>query len=139
MQDPIAMSKLLAILPLLSIAALSVSVQAEDTAPVPQVTYVELAPSFVANFQASKIRYLKADVTLKIEDSATADAVRRHQPYIRNNLVMLFSRQTEEGLQSPEGRQHLKEEALQEVLNALQAESEPTLVKEVLFTSFIVD
>ena len=41
-----------------------------------------------------------------------------------NNLVMLFSRQEEEALNSPEGRQHLKEEALQEVINALQAEIE---------------
>ncbi|MEZ5506603.1 MAG: flagellar basal body-associated FliL family protein [Gammaproteobacteria bacterium] len=133
------MSKLFAIVPLLTIAAMPLVAQAEEAAPAAEVSYVELSPAFVANFQASKIRYLKADVTLKIEDSATAEAVRRHQPYIRNNLVMLFSRQTEEGLQSPEGRQHLKEEALQEVLNALQAESEPTMVKEVLFTSFIVD
>lgn len=103
------------------------------------ITYVELAPAFVTNFVAPKIRYLKADVTLKVKGTATADAVNRHVPFIRNNLVMLFSRQEEEALNSPEGRQHLKEEALQEVINALQAESEPTDVQEVLFTSFIVD
>ncbi|HVK99157.1 MAG TPA: flagellar basal body-associated FliL family protein [Dongiaceae bacterium] len=103
------------------------------------VAYVELSPAFVTNFVSPKIRYLKADVTLKVKGSATADAVNRHQPFIRNNLVMLFSRQEEEALNSPEGRQHLKEEALQEVINALQAESEPVEVQEVLFTSFIVD
>lgn len=134
------MSKLFAIMSLLTVIAIPATLQAEEDAATKQpVTYLELSPSFVANFQANKIRYLKADVTLKIQDGATAEAVRRHQPYIRNNLVMLFSRQSEESLQSPEGRQHLKEEALQEVINALQAESEPTDVQEVLFTSFIVD
>lgn len=103
------------------------------------VTYVELAPAFVTNFQAPKIRYLKTDITLKVKGSATADAINRHVPYIRNNLVMLFSRQSEESLNSPEGRQHLKEEALQEIISVLQTESEPVDVQEVLFTSFIVD
>ena len=138
------MNKLLSILPLLT--AIALPAQALASAPkeegdpnAPQVSYVELAPSFVANYQAAKIRYLKADVTLKVQNSGTADAVLRHQPLIRNNLVMLFSRQSEESLQSPEGRQHLKEEALQEVISALQSEAEPVDVQEVLFTTFIVD
>ena len=132
------MKKLLSLVPILSLIALPAL--AEDAPPAgSQVAYVELAPSFVANYQSSKIRYLKADVTLRVEDAGTADAVKRHEPLIRNNLVMLFSRQSEEALQSPEGRQHLKDEALQEVISALQSESEPTEVKEVLFTSFIVD
>ena len=134
------MKKLLSILPLMTAIALPSVALTEEAAPTgSQVQYVELSPSFVTNYIAPKIRHLKADVTLKVEGSATADAVNRHQPFIRNNLVLLFSRQSEEALQSPEGRQHLKEEALQEVINALQSESEPTDVKEVLFTSFIVD
>ncbi len=133
------MNKLLPLLPLVLLAILPVARAEEAPAPTSGVSYVELSPSFVTNYLSAKIRHLKADVTLKVEGSATADAVMRHQPYIRNNLVMLFSRQSEEALQSPEGRQHLKEEALQEVINALQAESEPADVKEVLFTSFIVD
>lgn len=103
------------------------------------IAYVELAPAFVTNFQAPKIRFLKADVSLKVKGSATAEAIKYHLPFIRNNLVMLFSRQSEESLNSPEGRQHLKEEALQEVISVLQTESAAAEVQEVLFTSFIVD
>lgn len=131
------------LLPLLAVLAFApVALAEEAEAPVKgeaNVEYVELSPSFVTNFQSAKIRYLKADVTLKVKGDATAQAINRNQPLIRNNLVMLFSRQTEEDLNSPEGRQHLKDEALQEVLNALQSENEPTDVQEVLFTSFIVD
>lgn len=137
------MKKLFAVIPVLVAMALASPVRAasgETKEADPEgITYVELAPAFVTNFVAPKIRYLKADVTLKVKGTATADAVNRHVPFIRNNLVMLFSRQEEDALNSPEGRQHLKEEALQEVINALQAESEPTDVQEVLFTSFIVD
>ena len=105
----------------------------------PKASYVELAPSFVANIQSAKIRYLKADVSLKVQNAATATAITRNQPLIRNSLVMLFSRQTEESLASPEGRQHLKEEALQEIIAALQSEKEVADVQDVLFTTFIVD
>ena len=132
------MKKLLPLLPLMILLVLPAA-RAEEEAPGSGTLYVELSPSFITNYIAPQIRHFKADVTLMVENNATADAVNRNQPYIRNNLVMLFSRQTEDALQSPEGRQHLKEEALQEVLNALEAESEPTGVKEVLFTSFIVD
>lgn len=111
----------------------------EEAAPLPGVTYVELAPSFVANYQSSKIRYLKADVSLVADNAATAEAIRRHTPLLRHQLVMLFSSQTDESLQSPDGRRHLKEEALQAVVSALQSEKEPAQVKEVLFTSFILD
>lgn len=138
------MRKLLRALPLLTAIIVSnpllASASKEEGDPnAPAVSYVELAPSFVANYQAAKIRYLKADVTLKVMNAGTADAVLRHQPLIRNNLVMLFSRQTEESLASPEGRQHLKEEALQEVVKALESEKEPVDISEVLFTTFILD
>lgn len=122
------------------LSLITVPAQAKEAAAPPAgPTYVELAPSFVANYQSSKIRYLKADVTLMAENALTADAIGRHIPLIRHQLVMLFSRQSEESLQSAEGRQHLKDEALQEVINALQSEKEAAQVKEVLFTSFIVD
>ena len=104
-----------------------------------EIIYVELKPSFVANYQARKIRYLKADVTLQVEGSATAEAIARHKPVIRHNLVMLFSRQIEEQINTMEGKLQLKEDALREVISALEMESEPSGVKDILFTSFILD
>ena len=101
--------------------------------------YVELKPSFVTNYQAHRMGYLKADVTLMVKDQKTADAVDLHMPAIRNNLVMLFSRQDENMLNSTEGKMHLREEALQEVVAALQSEGAPNNVEDVLFTSFLVD
>ena len=128
----------------LLLAALLVSppLRAEDDAEgadTSEVIYVDLKPSFVANYQAAKVRYLKADVTLKVEGSATAEAIARHKPFIRHNLVMLFSRQTEDEMSTLEGKQQLKEDALKEVITALEMENEPTDVKEILFASFILD
>ena len=56
-----------------------------------------------------------------------------------DDLVMLFSSQSEEALSTMEGKQMLKEAALNELINALQEEGEAADVQDVLFTSFIVD
>ncbi|WP_158643541.1 flagellar basal body-associated FliL family protein [Ketobacter alkanivorans] len=127
---------------LLAFTLLAANVQAEEEgegAPKEEVIYVELTPAFVTNYQSRKMGYLKADVTLKVKGGQTAEAVDRHQQAIRHHLVMLFSAQTEEGLSSMEGKQLLKENALTEVVNALQNEGEPADVQDILFTSFIVD
>lgn len=114
--------------------------QAEESAAASNdVVYVELKPSFVTNYQDRKMGYLKADVTLKVKGDQTAEAVDRHQPAIRHHLVMLFSSQTMEALNSMEGKEQLKETALSEVVSALQEEGEPAEVEDILFTSFIVD
>ncbi|MGB3622316.1 flagellar basal body-associated protein FliL [Ketobacter sp. MCCC 1A13808] len=101
--------------------------------------YIELSPSFVTNYQAQRMGYLKADVTLMVNDQKTMDAITEHMPSIRNNLVMLFSRQDENVLSSTEGKTHLREEALREVLSALESEGAPAAVEDVLFTSFLID
>jgi flagellar FliL protein len=113
---------------------------ASTEAPADQGThYVELTPSFVTNYQAHRMGYLKADVTLMVKDQKTADAISLHMPSIRNNLVMLFSRQDENMLNTTEGKMHLREEAIQEVVSALESEGAPTAVEDVLFTSFLID
>ncbi len=116
------------------------SAQAEDGAPPSEETiYVELKPAFVTNYQSRKMGYLKADVTLMVNGGATAEAVGRHQPVIRHHLVMLFSSQTPEDLSTLEGKEKLKENALSEVVQALEEEGEPANIQDILFTSFIVD
>lgn len=114
----------------------------EEAAAAPskaEVHYVELEPAFIANYQSAKLKYVKANITLKVRGAATAEAIDRHKPYIRHNVVMLLSRQDEASVSSPEGKQKLKSEALVEIVKALESEQEPSDIEEILFTSFIVE
>lgn len=132
--------KLITHIVLLIASMLIATAHAEDeAAPSAEVIYVELKPAFVTNYQSRKMGYLKADVTLKVKGGQTAEAVDRHKPALRHHLVMLFSSQTMEALNSMEGKEMLKETALSEVVSALQEEGEPAEVQDILFTSFIVD
>ncbi|MAR91418.1 MAG: flagellar basal body-associated FliL family protein [Pseudomonadota bacterium] len=125
---------------LVSILAPPLALGEEETAvPGNDTVYVELKPSFVTNYQARRMGYLKADVTLQVKGEQTAEAVSRHRQSIRHQLVMLFSRQQQDSLNTLEGKQMLKEAALTEVVQALEVEGEPAQVEDILFTSFIVD
>ena len=103
------------------------------------IQYVPIKPSFVTNYMSNKLRYFKADVTVKVRGTQTAEAIDRHIPYIRHNLVMLFSGQDEASLSSIEGKQKLQADALHQVVAVLDEESEPKEVEGILFTSFIVE
>lgn len=102
--------------------------------------YLELKPSFVTNYGGpGPIHFLKADITLRLaKDEQAAPQVNHHMPSLRHELVMLLSRQTDEGLASVEGKEKLRSEALAAVQKALEAETGKPLVDDLLFTNFVV-
>src|SRR5687768_14114465 len=59
-----------------------------------EALYVKLDPPFVVNFEAKGImRFLQISVEVMTRDSATVELLKKHDPLIRNNLLMLFSNQ----------------------------------------------
>lgn len=112
---------------------------AEDEKATDDVVYVPLKPAIITNYQSKRLSYVKADITLQVRGNPTAEAIDRHLPSIRHNLVMLFSRQEEGNLATKDGKTKLKEDSLTQVISALEAEGEPTDIDAILFTSFIVE
>lgn len=109
----------------------------EVVAPASAI-YIPLKPQFVVNFGgAGKLKYLKTNVTLRLGHSDAANSVRHHMPFIRNNLVMLFTSQTNETLESQDGREAMRVTALSEVRDVLEREDglERELIIDVLFNS----
>lgn len=101
--------------------------------------YYALKPAFIVNFQhKGRTRYLQADLTLLIRNTDVTPALDMHMPLIRNNLVLLLSSQDFEALQTPEGKEALREQALIKVQEVLQQEIGKPGVEQVLFTSFVM-
>ncbi len=113
-------------------------------APVPgpagaSTTYIPLAPPFVVNYGGpGRLKYLKAELSVRVDDLESANAVRHHMPLIRNNLVMLFSRQSEEEISTQEGKERLRQTALKEINDLITAENGKSGVVEVYFNNLIV-
>lgn len=105
------------------------------------VEYVELQPPFITNYGGvGPLKYLKAEVSLRVNSSDAETNIKHHQAHIRNNLVMLFSRQTDESLDSPAGREKLRLEAMESIRQIMVSEYGDegyNMLNNLLFTSFV--
>ncbi len=109
-------------------------------APAPAI-YLPLKPAFVVNYGgAGKLKYIKAELTVRLKNADAANAVRYHMPFVRNNLVMLFAAQTNESLSSQDGKEKLRADALLEIRKVVEEEEGMPAedVVEVFFNTFIV-
>ncbi|HUH36330.1 MAG TPA: flagellar basal body-associated FliL family protein [Spongiibacteraceae bacterium] len=108
--------------------------------------YFPLKPAFIVNFTArGRTRYLQAEVSVQTRDPAVIAGIQQHMPLIRNRVVLLYSGERYEELQTPEGRAALADktrEAIQEVLVSegivAPENAEQGGVEHVLFTSFVM-
>ena len=113
--------------------------------------YYEMTPNFTINFNVNgRQRYLQAAITLMYRDPLLEELLKLHMPAIRNGLVMLLSAKNFDELQTSEGKEALRAEALEIIRNQLQKEQEalvasgkseevsPSNVEQVLFTNFVM-
>lgn len=105
----------------------------------PQPIYYEMSPAFVVNVEAERrVRYLQVKVEVMARDQAVIDAVDRHIPQIRNELLLLFSDIEYDKVQTREGRETLQQATLEQIVSVLEAEEEPAEVEAVYFTNFVM-
>lgn len=111
----------------------------EEAAAKPRPVYIPLKPPFVVNYGGpGRLRYFKAEVSVRVTGAGSANAVRHHMPYIRNNLVLLFSRQTDEDIDTQEGKERLRQLALEEIQTILEAEDGESGVVDLFFNNFVI-
>jgi flagellar FliL protein len=102
--------------------------------------YVKLDTPFVVNFEAKGImRFLQITVELMTRDPQTVELLKMHEPMIRNNLLMLFGNQNFEKLNSMEGKEALRAEALKSIGESLKSEGgKANKIEQLYFTSFVM-
>ena len=112
---------------------------AAEEKPV-EAVYIDLKPEFVINFRDrnNRTKFLKAEMAVSTRDTDVEEAVTRHMPAIRNNLVLLLSRQIYEDLIPNEGKEALRQQALVEVQTVLEAEIGKPGVEDLYFSNFVM-
>lgn len=139
MKTVIALCKIL----LVSVNLIMVgSVTATEEAPTEGLNlpvYVPVKPAFVVNYGGpGKLQYLKVEVSLRVEDTNASNAARHHMPLIRDYLVKKLSRQTNEDLETPEGKERLRVAALEGIQNILMEEDGAQGITNLFFNSFVM-
>lgn len=138
-------------------ASASESSEAVETVAKPAI-YFPLK-TFTVNYDVNgRQRFLQAELTLMYRDEAVLKTLELHMPAVRNSLVMLLSRQVFDELQTAEGKEKLRTEALAEIQSIIAKETaasaekvddeekddkaktkppEPN-IEQVLFTQFVM-
>lgn len=120
------------------ISLLAAVVQAEDEVPV-ATQYIHLEPAIVVNYGSTgRMKYLRTEVALKVTGAEAAARVSHHKPYIRNNLVLLFSAQEADTMNSAKGRESLRKVALDEVRALMIKLEGMPYVDDLYFSNFVV-
>jgi flagellar FliL protein len=114
---------------------------AVQAAPPPApALFHQLDPSFVVNFEAEQlVRFLQVTIEVMTRDPATLEFVKRHEPVIRNDLLMLLSNQEYQVLATQAGKDDLRSRAL-EAVRAIAAREggDPAKLEAIYFTSFVM-
>lgn len=100
--------------------------------------YMQLKPTITTNYMSKSLKYVRADVAIRVESSMMSD-IAMHLDPVRDIIIMLLARQDKETLTSSEGLTAVREEAKEEIIAFLESEGEPTDVVDVLFLSFLVE
>lgn len=117
--------------------------QEQSAQEVPQgkqkAVYELLDPAFVVNFHSQgRQRYMQASLALMSRNENELKQLKVHMPTLRNQLVMLFSSQDFEALNTPLGIELLKQKATAAVQELAMREVGSPVIEQVLFTNFVM-
>jgi len=92
------------------------------------VNYIPIKPPIVVNYggagSGGKVKYMKAEISLRTEDAHSATEASHHMPLIRDTLLMLLSSMTDEQMSTAEGKEELRTTALDKINEAIEAQSD---------------
>ncbi|MGH1441247.1 MAG: flagellar basal body-associated FliL family protein [Cellvibrionaceae bacterium] len=111
----------------------------EPEPPKLPAIYFPLKPPLIVNYEArGRQRFLQAEITVMAREDDVIEAIEIHMPMIRNSLILLFSGQVYEELQTDEGRELLRQAALVELQSIMEKEIGKPGVEKVLFTNLVM-
>jgi len=114
-------------------------VEEEEVVLLDRPIYQELRPEFIITFDANnRQRYMQVQVTVVTRDPTIVESLTKHDPLIRNALIMVFSSQDYLQLQTSEGKASLKLEATQRIKELLLEETGREGIETVLFTNLVL-
>ncbi|RRQ20907.1 flagellar basal body-associated FliL family protein [Thiohalobacter thiocyanaticus] len=115
------------------------SAQASAPASGGPIIYQPLEPPFVVNFgREADVRFMQITIQVADRDPQVIERIKEHSPAIRNGLVMLFSSQDPELLNTREGKEQLRQDALNEVRSVLERMTGQGRLEDLYFTSFVM-
>jgi len=106
--------------------------------PYKKAQYIKMKPFIVTLARRKRPNMLQIDMSASTTDAEAAAAFEQHMPVIRNNLLMLLNAQEIKDLQTNEGKEKLREQALETVQEIMKERFGSEGIDEIFFTKFVM-
>ncbi|WP_070962932.1 flagellar basal body-associated protein FliL [Vibrio sonorensis] len=128
---------LVQIITILSIL-LSTSVFAEEETG-PQLAYFTLEPDLTTNFytKGKKLGYIQVRIDIMVASDKDLSIIELHQPLIRDAVIELLGKQSEDTITSLAGREDLRKVLVEQLNSTLLPETGKTVIADLLFTKYL--
>ncbi len=111
----------------------------EESALESEQLYYPMQQSLIVNFpKGSAASLIQVSVTILVNGAETVEEIKKHEPMIRNNLLMKISAKGASKLKETEGKEELRTEMLQEVSQVMQQMTNKNKVENIFFTAFVM-
>jgi flagellar FliL protein len=120
---------------LLASVLVSTHVRAEST-----VGYFGFEPDIITNYigqSSKKLGYVRVTVDLMLNDTANIAIVEHHTPLLRDALVEILSKESEEQIKSLNGREKIRADCAAKLKSLLKEETGQEIIRDVLFTKYL--
>lgn len=101
--------------------------------------YFIMADPMIVNFpKGMTVGFVQLSVSFLAINEETVTALKKHEPMVRNNLMMKINAQNPEQLKTKAGKEALRKVMLEEVNQILSKMAPRTRIREVFFTAFVM-
>ncbi len=101
--------------------------------------YYDLNKALVVNFpKGSGASLIQVSLSLLVKGDETVEALKKHEPMIRNNLLMVISAKGAKNLMKREGKEELRSDMLKEIGKVMEKMTRKNNVINVFFTTFVM-
>ncbi len=95
--------------------------------------------TFTVNLQEENgEHYLQTSIVLEVADEKTADLIKAQMPVIRSKMLLLLSSKRPSEIKSPEGKEKLAADIVNEARKYLNVKSPELALINVLFNAFVI-
>lgn len=104
-----------------------------------QEQYYALDAPLIVNFPpGSSARIIKVAVTVLVKDEPSVEVLKKHEPMIRNNLLMAISSVGADSVKTLEGKQALRALMLSEIGKVMEKMAGKNTAIDLYFTEFVM-
>jgi flagellar protein FliL len=104
------------------------------------ITFIKLE-TFTVNLQSEdheQHRYLQVELAVKVSKTNVIDIIKEKMPEIRNQILILLSSKNATEISNSEGKQQLSQDIAEAIRLNIEHDMLQDDIKDVLFTSFII-